>query len=157
MQPLAILLTLAAGLALPGAVAAADAAGGLQITAPYVRAVPPGQPNSAAFMELTNRSDADRALVAAASDAAAVVELHTHRMEDGMMVMRQVAQIDLPAGVPVVLAPGGLHVMLIGLKQQLQPGDAVELTLVLDDGEQVSVTAPVQAVQPPMHGHQHQH
>jgi copper(I)-binding protein len=59
-----------------------------------------------------------------------------------------VDQIDLPAGEMVTLAPGGLHVMLIGLKQQLQPGDDVPLTLTLDDGSELSLTAPVRKVMP---------
>jgi copper(I)-binding protein len=115
---------------------------------PYARAVPPGQPNSAVFMEISNDGNDDRALLSATSGVADVVELHTHLMEEGMMKMRRVDQIDLPAGETVTLAPGGLHVMLIGLKQQLQPGDDVPLTLTLDDGSELSLTAPVRNVMP---------
>ncbi|WP_410760772.1 copper chaperone PCu(A)C [Halochromatium sp.] len=120
----------------------------------YVRAVPPGQPNSAAFMRITNHGDEDRALLAGASDQAKVVELHTHRMEDGMMRMRQVGQIDLPAGETVVLEPGGLHVMLIGLTETLAPGNRVTLTLDFDDGDKQRLSLPVKRIEPnpmPMH------
>jgi copper(I)-binding protein len=120
---------------------------GIVIEDGYVRAVPPGQANSAAFMTLTNQSNEDRALLAAETDAAEVVELHTHRMEDGMMRMRQIDQIDLPAGEAVILEPGGLHVMLIGLAQPLTPGDSVELTLGFDDGSQESLTLPVKRIE----------
>ena len=126
----------------------------LQVEDPYVRAVPPGQTNSAAFMTLTNASDADHALVAAESSASKVVELHTHKMEGGMMKMRRLDKIELPAGETVKLQPGGLHVMLIGLARQLSPGDNVEITLVLDDGSRTSVAAPVKTVQQTMEHHQ---
>jgi len=124
------------------------------VSDPYARAVAPGQPNSALFMQIDNGGDQDRALVGAASPVADVVELHTHHMEDGMMKMRRVEQIDLPAGESVSLQPGGLHVMLIGLKQQLRPGEAVALTLTLDDGSELALTAPVRQILPmgQMHG-----
>ncbi|MBK5940484.1 copper chaperone PCu(A)C [Halochromatium roseum] len=143
---------LALGLILP-TIAFAE---GISIDNAYVRAVPPGQPNSAAFMTLTNASGQDRALVAAESDAAEVVELHTHQMEDGMMQMRQIEQIDLPAGKVVTLAPGGLHVMLIGLTEALSPGDQVALTLNFDDGASQTLSLPVKRIDPsamPAHKH----
>ena len=118
---------------------------------PYARAVPPGQPNSAVFMSLDNRSSDDRALVGAESPVAEVVELHTHLQEDGMMRMRRVERIELPAGERVVLQPGGLHVMLIGLKQNLEPGASVDLTLRYDDGGTDRIQAPVRRIEaPPM-------
>jgi copper(I)-binding protein len=128
----------------------------IEVQDAYVRAVPPGQPNSAAFMRITNHGGDDRALLAAASDQAEVVELHTHRMEDGMMRMRQVEQIELPAGERVTLEPGGLHVMLIGLTETLAPGDQVALTLGFDDGSNQTLSLPVKRIEPsamPMHRH----
>jgi len=91
------------------------AAQGVEISIgdPYARAVPPGQPNSAVFMSLENRSGADQALVAAESGVSEVVELHTHVAEGGMMRMRRIEKIELPAGQSVTLQPGGLHVMLM--------------------------------------------
>lgn len=115
---------------------------------PYVRAVPPGQPNSAAFMSLNNPSTSPRALVDATSPFAEIVELHTHLNEGGMMRMRPVERIALPAGETVLLQPGGLHVMLIGLKRPLTPDTAVELTLMFDDGSKVSIQAPVRQIDP---------
>lgn len=118
----------------------------VRVEDPYARAVPPGQPNSAVFMVLTNSGAEPRALVAAESDAAGTVELHTHSLADGMMKMRRIERIELPAGLPVTLKPGGLHVMLIGLTEQLTPGMTVDLTLVFDDGSRASVTAPVRRI-----------
>ncbi len=142
----AALLTLCTGPAI-----AAGVADALEIASPYARAVPPGQPNSAVFMVLNNPLDTDHALVAAASPAAEVVELHTHRLEGGMMRMRRVEQIPLPAEAAVSLEPGGLHVMLIGLVRQLVPGDKVAVTLTFDDGSSRQITAPVREIQPMGH------
>ena len=130
----------------PLAVQAAE--GPVSVADPYARAVPPGQPNSGAFMTLTNASAQPRALVSASSPAARTVELHTHVNEDGMMRMRKVERIEIPAGTTVTLAPGGLHVMLIGLKEDLKPGTSVDLALSFDDGSQVQVQAPVRKIEP---------
>jgi copper(I)-binding protein len=133
--------------------AAALAGGALTVQDPYARAVPPGQPNSAVFMRVVNGGDAPRALVGGKSEAAEVVELHTHTMEDGMMKMRRVERIEIPAKGAVSLEPGGLHVMLIGLKRNLAPDDSVALTLNLDDGSALHVQAPVREVQAMDHRH----
>ena len=120
--------------------------GNIHIQHAYARAVPPGQPNSAAFMTLRNMSDAANAVVSASSPAAEVVELHTHTMDGGMMKMRKIEKIDIPAKGMTELKPGGLHIMLIGLKEQLKPGMKVSLSLKFADGSESSVEAPVQEV-----------
>ncbi len=134
--------------------AAAAGGGALEIEDPYAWSVPPGQANTAAFMRIVNRGVAARALVGAKSDAAEVVELHTHTMEGGMMKMRRTEGIDVPGDGVVNLEPGGSHVMLIGLKRDLTPGDTVDLSLTLDDGTVIEVGALVRAVQ--VTGHHHQ-
>ena len=136
---------------------AARSAETVEVSGAYARAVPPGQPNSAAFMTLVNASAQPIALVNARSSVAKVVELHTHIMEDGMMRMRQVEKIDIPANGEAQLQPGGDHVMFIGLVEDLEPGKEVSFTLVFDDGSEKQVTAPVQKVQMKMmkHGDPH--
>jgi copper(I)-binding protein len=104
----------------------------------YARAIPPGQPNSAVFLTLNNPSGQPRALVAAASPVADAVELHTHIEEGGMMRMRRVERIEVPAGESVSLKPGGLHVMLIGLTRDLNPGETFPVTLQFEPACQVS-------------------
>lgn len=132
---------------------AGSAADDVQAQGAYARAVPPGQSNSAAFVSLVNDSDASHALVAVESGASKVTEMHTHLMEEGMMKMRRVDRIDLPAGETVKLQPGGLHLMLIGLTRQLSPGEDVEITLVFEDGSRTPLTAPVKTVQQTMKDH----
>ncbi|HEB95968.1 MAG TPA: copper chaperone PCu(A)C [Sedimenticola thiotaurini] len=130
-----------------GPAMAGKAADDVTVSGAYARAVPPGQPNSAAFMTLTNGSATDHVLLDAESPVAKVVELHTHLKKDGMMQMRRVDSIDLPAGKETRLQPGGYHVMLIGLKQQLMPEQQVAITLVFKDGSRTTVTAPVKKLQ----------
>lgn len=130
-----------------GPLLAAGAADSVSVSEPYIRAVPPGLPNSASYMVLTNNGDRDLVLKGASSPAAKVVELHTHLMENGMMKMRQVEKIDLPAGQTVALQPGGYHVMMIGLQQQLVPGEQIDLTLQFEDGSELAVKAPVVKLQ----------
>jgi hypothetical protein len=122
------------------------AEGGVSVVDPYARAVPEVVPNSAAFMTLRNAGDADRKLVAGRTSAAGTVELHTHINDEGVMRMRQVPEIAIPAGGETRLEPGGLHIMLIGLKQPLQPGDTLELELEFDDGSSESLNVPVRKI-----------
>ncbi|KAA3621774.1 MAG: copper chaperone PCu(A)C [Proteobacteria bacterium] len=120
-----------------------------------VRAVPEGQKNSAAFMVLANGSTVDHAVVSAQSPAADVVELHTHVNDNGMMKMRRIERIDIPANGQTVLEPGGLHVMLLGLTTSLADGDEIPVTLVLEDNSLLELTAPVKKLQMMMQAHQH--
>ncbi len=122
------------GLLCSAVIVAGTAAEAVTVSDPYVRAMPPGQPTSLAFMGLTNNSDRDIALTNAEGTVAKTLELHTHTMQDGMLQMRKVEKIDLPAKQTVMLETGGLHVMLIGLNHDLKPGDSISLTLVFNDG-----------------------
>lgn len=129
----------------------ATAADSVTVESPFVRAVPPGQPNSAAFMALVNASDTEHSVKSATSPVAATVELHTHTNNNGVMEMRQVPQIDVPAKGRTELKPGGLHIMLIGLTQDLKAGEKAAITLTFEDGSTTTVDAPIQEVTPPKH------
>ena len=102
-----------------------------------------GPVNTAAYLVLRNADAADDALVAVDAAVAAAVELHTVTMDDGVMRMRQVDEIPVPAGGRAELRPGGFHVMLIGLGRMLAEGDTVPLTLRLRSGRSVQVDAVV--------------
>ena len=137
-------------------------ASSLMVHDAYVRATPPGLPNSAAFMMFMNHSDKDLAVVSATSNIAKKVELHTHDVVDGEMRMYQVKQIDVKANGHVMLQPGGFHIMFLGLHKPLTEGDNVDLTLSLSNGETVDITAPVKKVASGMkmhgkHGHHGHH
>ncbi len=130
-------------LASTGSLLAEGAADTVMISGAYARAIPPGQPNSASFLTVMNSSDKATSLVAASSPAAKVVELHNHTMNNGMMQMRRVDKIDVPAGQTIKLEPGGYHVMMIGLLQDLKPGDNIEVTMTFGDGSKKTITVPV--------------
>ena len=124
---------------------AADSA--LRIADPYVRLVPPNAPASAAFMVISNSGSAPRQLLKAQSPVAKTVELHTHVADHGVMKMRPVASIAVDAKGQVELKPGSYHIMLIDLKQPLNEGDSVPITLIFDDGSSQQIAAPVRRIQ----------
>ena len=111
---------------------------------PWVRLMPPAMPSTAAYLTLRNRTDRDIDIVAGESPVAAVTELHDH-VEDahGVMRMREVAAITIPANGRVELQPGGLHVMLIDLLEPLEAGQVVPITLHLEDHGEIHFEAPV--------------
>lgn len=134
-----IRMTLAALAVLSPAAAFAD--DGLMIRDAYVRSTNPK--TAAAFMAVENHRDAECRLTGVSSDAAEVVELHTHAEVDGVMKMQKVeGGIAIPAGAEHALARGGDHVMLMGLTRPLAKGDTV--ALMLDFGD--CGTQPVEAV-----------
>lgn len=97
----------------------------------WVRATVPGQRTAGAFMQV--KSAVDARIVAASSPIAKVVEIHEMKLEGGIMKMRAVETLALPAGQPVTLSPGGYHVMMMGIAQPLKEGDRVALTLVVEE------------------------
>jgi periplasmic copper chaperone A len=118
----------AAGLLLAAALGAPVAAAqSVKAANVWARATGPGQNTASVYFDLT--SDRDAALVAAGSPAAARAELHAMSLDGGVMRMRPLARIDLPAGQTVRLSPSGTHLMLLDLKQPLKPGDKLPLVL----------------------------
>lgn len=97
-----------------------------------------------AFMAIDNEGEEDVELVGASSPVAGKVELHEMAMVDGSMVMRRIeGGIEIEAGFGQVLMPGGNHVMLMGLEDELAPGDEVDLVLEFSDGTEQELTVPV--------------
>lgn len=121
------------------AVNAAD----IEVVDPYVPLLPPGVRTGAAYLRIRNVGARDMTLVAAFSPAADAVELHTHIDDAGVLRMRQVREIAVPAGSEVVFKPGGYHVMLIGLPLPLLAGDKVAIMLRFADGTAKTVEAVV--------------
>ncbi len=109
----------------------------------WVRATAPGQKVAGGFMDLT--ADSDMTLVGGSSQVSREFELHFMRMQDGVMEMRQLQAIKLPKGKTVSLEPGDLHVMFIGLKNQIKPGQKVPLTLVVQSADGTQQKLAVQA------------
>jgi copper(I)-binding protein len=114
----------------------------------WARGTVPQQQASGAFMRITSAEGGK--LIGVSSPMAATVEVHEMKMDGGVMKMGAVPSLELPAGQAVELKPGGYHVMLMGLKQQLKAGDNVPLTLTIEgkggQKETLQVTAPVKAL-----------
>lgn len=102
---------------------------------------------SAAFMVLENHSDQPERLVSAVTDVAAVVEIHETVMENDIARMSPVDSVDIPANGSAELQPGGIHIMLMDVQRDLQPGDVVTLTLNFESGLELVVEAPVQRLE----------
>ena len=107
----------------------------------------------AAYLTLMNDGEAADRLVAVRADVSEIVELHTHTMEDGVMRMRAVPAIDVPAGGKTELKPGGLHIMFLNLKGPLVEGESFPATLVFENAGEVVVEVAIEAAVGGAHDH----
>ncbi|WP_276668488.1 copper chaperone PCu(A)C [Thalassolituus oleivorans] len=105
----------------------------------WVKAPIPGRYMTAGFVTLQNPSQQDRQLVSVSAPWAGLIEIHTHLHEDGVMKMRQLMQLPIPAGETVTLSPGGLHLMIFKLNLPL--AEPLPLTLCFDDGTCTNIDA----------------
>lgn len=126
-----------------------------EIESAWVRLLPPGVPNTAGYLTIYNNTDTDKVLVGASSGAVNKVELHEHVMEQGMMKMTQRQAVSIPAGQRVSFRPGGLHLMMFGLKAPLQPQQSVPIVLEFADGERLEVQAQAGDAPPSTPSHHH--
>lgn len=121
---------------------------------PWIRATAPGQTIAGGYMKL--KSATPTVLVGVRTPLTARAEIHEMSMEAGVMKMRAVSRIDLPAGTTVELKPGGYHLMLMNLDRRLRDGETVPITLIFEGAdkkrEQVEIKASVRDVHAGMHG-----
>jgi len=123
----------------------ATTAGALTVTDPWVKAIDTGM--TGIFGTISNARDTDVRLTSGTSTAATKVELHEMAADaSGTMVMRpKEGGFVIPAHGSLTLAPGGLHIMLMGLTAPVKPGDEVTVTLSADDGTTLTITAPARS------------
>lgn len=127
-------------LSLPTAAALAQ----VTVTEAWVRGTVPQQKATGVFMQL--HAEKDVRLVAVKSPVAGVAEIHEMTMTHDVMKMRALPNgLDLPAGKNVELKPGGYHVMLLDLKQQMKEGDVVPVTLIIEGKDKKQTTLEVRA------------
>lgn len=136
--------------AFPGAPTSAQhyMLGEMSIHRPWSRELPPVAPNGAAYFRVENRGSDPVRIVGGASPVADRAELHVHEMDGGVMKMRHVQVVEVPAKGTVSFEPGRLHVMLIGLKKALVAGESFPLTLEFDTGGTIDVTVEVTGDEP---------
>lgn len=123
----------------------------VKVTDATVRLLPPGVPNTAAYFSIENSSDTSQVLIGASADFATKAEIHNHILVNDMMRMEQQSEVVIEPGQSVQFAPGGLHIMLFGLKQPLLDGQFVTISLQTKDGESIIITANV--ARPSAHKH----
>ena len=143
-----------AALVLAGAAVHAMPPGALTVEHAWARPTVVGQQAGGAYVILHNAGATADRLLGGSTPAAERVEVHEMRMDGSVMRMRELAALELPAGKSTKLEPGGLHLMLMGLKAPLKVGDQVPLKLRFEKAGEVEVMLQVQ-VKPaaPMHKH----
>ncbi|SDU05964.1 copper chaperone PCu(A)C [Halopseudomonas salegens] len=138
--------------------------GDLSIDNPWSRAMPAVAQTGAVYLTIRNDGDKTDTLLSASTPAAGKTELHEHVHEDGLMKMREMSEVIIAAGETVEFKPGGYHVMLFSLQQELSAGSELPLTLIFAEAGEIEVS--VQVVpsrgshndrRPNEHGNDHQH
>lgn len=147
VKPLAICRVALLGAALVSRAVPAAAPDDVAVTGAWARATVPGQPVAAAYLDISSAQGA--VLTAVRSDAAGAVQMHSMRDDGGVMRMRELERLELPAGQTIRLAPSGTHLMLLELRRPLHIGDNITLDLTLVDkagrSHIVHTIAPVRA------------
>jgi periplasmic copper chaperone A len=140
MRPL-LVFTLMGLIAVTGAVAQDTS---ILLEKPWVRrAAAMPESKAAGYVTVLNRGPARDALISATADVAERVELHETRNMSGMMMMERVPKVELAPGSRVELKPGSYHLMLIGLRRALTPGQTVNLTLEFERAGRITTRAEV--------------
>lgn len=153
MKLLRIAFLLAASLAMAAPALAVEA---VRVVNAWTKATVPGQKVAGVYMEL--QSPIDARVTGVSCHLARAAEIHSMKLEGGTMKMRPLKSLDLPAGKPVKLEPGGLHVMLFDIERQLRPGDRLPLTLTIETGQrtrEVTVEAVVRKSSDEAGEHEH--
>lgn len=161
-QPVKLILSFAFALATSIQVnAQVPSSSSIVVERPWARATPGGAKTGATYLTLINNGDSAEQLLGAITPVADKVQFHSTTEENGMSRMRELDVVDLAAHGRVTFDPGGMHVMLVGLKQPLKEGQTFPLTLTFAKAGKVDVTVPVAKIgamrpadmAPTIHGH----
>lgn len=112
----------------------------------YIRAMPPGQQVTAAFLKLVNSSDRACVITGGSSPIASEIQIHEHQHSEGMMKMRPLASVIVEAGQSLMFEPGQLHLMLFGIESTLVPGERQVLTLTTENCGSLLIEAEVRSL-----------
>ena len=118
----------------------------VEVSRAWARATAPGQETGGVFLTIRNRGGSSDRLVGGSSSAAQSVEIHTMSMDGAVMRMRRQQAVDIPARGSVELAPGGTHLMLVGLKAPLNQGKSVPVSLEFEKAGLKTVEVRVRAI-----------
>ena len=140
-------LLLGALIALPGVVREAwpqaSSASAISIEHPWARATPMGAKTGAAYLTIVNHSSSADRLIHASTSVADKVQFHQENNDNGVMRMREMGAVPIGPGASVALKPGGTHIMIVGLKQQLKEGQALPLTLEFEKAGKIELQVPI--------------
>ena len=150
------LLTLLSGLLLAATVSAHSfTLGALELGHPWSRTMPEASPTGAVYLSIKNKGKEADTLLSVSTPRADKAQLHVHLNDNGVMHMREVSGgIAVAAGNEVKFAPGGYHIMLMGLKQPLKEGDSFPVTLSFEHSGPVTATVAVRGMHGGMQGHE---
>ena len=114
--------------------------GALEIGDPWARATPPTAPTGGGYLSIKNTGTTPDRLLSISSPAAETVQVHEMKMEGNVMRMREAEHgVEIAPGATVTLAPGGYHIMMMGLKEPLKQGTKVPLTLVFEKAGKIDI------------------
>jgi len=119
---------------------------------PWARATPAGAKTGAAYMTLINNGSAGDRLLGATTPVADKIRFHSVSEDNGVSRMREMHDVAVAPGARVAFSPGGMHVMLVGLKQPLKEGQTFPLNLTFEKAGKVDVTVSVAKVGAMQHG-----
>jgi hypothetical protein len=113
------------------------------ISSAWIRALPPTQPVTAAYLSVMNHGETPITVTGARVEGAGRVEMHTSREVDGLLRMEQVTALTIAPGQTLSLEPGGAHLMLLDLQAMPSPGESRQLCLLMAAGLEVCAAAQV--------------
>jgi hypothetical protein len=122
---------------------AAPSGEGLDVRDAWTRPAAQGG-NGAVYFVIENHSSETQEMIGVEADIAEAVEMHQSQMSGDVMEMHQMESVSVEPGAKLNFEPGGLHVMLIGLKKELRLGEEIELTLHFANDREIQVIVPVQ-------------
>ena len=121
--------------------------GAIEITQVWARATPRSAPAGGAFLTLHNTGTTPDRLISAKSPAAGLTQIHEMKMDGDVMKMRELEKgLEIPAGATVTLAPGNYHLMMMGLKEPLEQGATLPLTLTFEKAGSINIEASVESI-----------
>jgi hypothetical protein len=123
-------------------------ANGMEVHEAWARPAAQGE-NGAIYFVIRNQEREADELTGVSSEIAEAVEMHESRMDGDVMQMHQLQFVPLEANAEITFEPGGLHIMLIGLKKDLKIGDEIELTLRFKNFEEINLLVPVREAPAP--------
>lgn len=149
-------LSVVISLSILGSLPSAFAADGMKVTHAWARPTMGAGKTSGAYFVLRNDTGQDDRIISASGTVASTIEVHEHIQDNGVMRMREVkGGIPIKSGETVMFAPGGYHIMMIGMNRKLAKGDEVMLMLKFESGKMAHVKASIQMSPPKGAGMDH--